>query len=167
MATLEYSQDLSIENPCIIIMSDALHSFLEEKLRLSLTGEIPGHQIDTLVQHLNTLFKVVRPSLTAADIFIAVSGPSVCGYKHCCCNSTDCRLDNYKITIFIERRQLGRQVTRPWVRASSTEGFEDAVNNLMATADEMIEKVKPGMTQINRNKSSTCLVEVILDSQEG
>ena len=106
------------------------------------------------------------PSLTPADIFIAVSSPSICGDQYCCCNSTNCRLDKYKITIFVERREQGRRVTRPWVRASSTESFEDAVNNLMATAEEMIKKVEPGLPQIGRSVSSTCLVEVLLDTQE-
>jgi hypothetical protein len=162
-------------------MTDTLHSFLEEKLRLALTHKVSGLQLDGLVRkylssllehwlaltylaHLATLFKVVRPSLTPADIFIAVSEPSVCDAQHCCCKSQDCRLDKYQITIFIDRREQGRRVTRPWVRAFSTESFEDAVDNLMATADEMIEKVKPDMTPIQRNKSTTCLVEVLLDS---
>lgn len=52
-------------------------------------------------------------------------------------------------------------MNRPWVRATSTESFEDAVTNLMATVDELIEQVKPESVSIRRNKSTTCLVEVL------
>ncbi|KAF2681805.1 hypothetical protein K458DRAFT_456923 [Lentithecium fluviatile CBS 122367] len=125
-------------------MADELHAYIEERLRITLTGSISGQQMDSFIPNLTHLFKTVRPSAKPKDIFIAVSEPSVCDAQYCCCKASDCRLGRYKIAIFISRREQGRLVTKPWVRASSTEGFEDAVASLMEQADELVEKAVEG-----------------------
>ncbi|CAI6341018.1 unnamed protein product [Periconia digitata] len=162
-------------------MPESLHQFIEEKLRLALTGDVPGSQIDGLITNLTTLFKTLRPTLTPSEIFLAITRPTICGDPYCLCSNSNpnddaCKLDKYNITIFVDRRERGRRVTKPWVRASSTSGFEDAVGNLMGVVDGMVgekdvvegkgEDVDRGEVEegkIRRERSETCLVEIMWD----
>jgi hypothetical protein len=142
-------------------MAEALHNYIEQRLRLTLTGSISGEQMDKFIRTrsptpqthpslipipacLTHLFKTLRPSATLNDIFIAVSEPSICSAEYCCCKDATCRLDKYKISIFISRREQGMYVTKPWVRASSSAGFEDAVISLMEQADELVAQAEEG-----------------------
>ncbi|PVH97516.1 hypothetical protein DM02DRAFT_674065 [Periconia macrospinosa] len=159
-----------------------MDQFLEEKLRLALTGAVPGAQIDSLITTLATLFRKTRPTTTPSQIFLAISAPTVCGEPYCHCSDIDNGLDRYNISIFIDRREQGRSVATPWVRASSTEGYEDAVGDLMVVAEGLIKEKdkKDGKEEekmagrgvegetvaegkIRSEKSATCLVEIMLN----
>jgi len=158
-------------------MADAMHAYLEERLRITLTGKIPGHQLDHLVSkmhpiphvvpfmtnhtcfriaNLTHLFTTVRPNTIPAEIFIAVSRPSLCGFHYCGCNTNVCKLNKYNVTIFIDRKELGRRVSKPWIGGSSTEGFEDAVGILMEKADELVDEMERKAKLLRTNSSETC-----------
>lgn len=164
-------------------MADAMHYFINERLRLSLGGQIPGHQLDSFVgaQHpvplrlttltatanLSHLFKTVRSDLTPSKVFIAVSEPSICGHHYCSCDSQDSTLQKYKITIFVDRKEQGRTVTKPWLRVTSDVGFEDAVTELMRISSDLVAEkenkkklLETERFEIRTRKSATCLVEV-------
>ncbi|KAF2439121.1 hypothetical protein P171DRAFT_476931 [Karstenula rhodostoma CBS 690.94] len=119
-------------------MADTMHAFLNERLRLGLSGHIPGHQLDALIATLSHLFKTVRPDLTPEEVLVAISEPSVCGSQYCSCHSADSLLHKYKMTIFVDRKEQGRRVTKPWVRASSEVGFGDVVDALVRRCGELV-----------------------------
>jgi hypothetical protein len=122
----------------------------------------------------------VRPELTASKVFIAVSEPSICGHQYCSCNSHDSSLQKYKITIFVDRKERGRHVTKPWIRATSDIGYEDAVTELMKISSDLVDEKEASIAEaetkkklleterfeIKRRKSLTCLVEVF-ETQRG
>ena len=164
-------------------MADTMHYFINERLRLSLGGQIPGHQLDSFVgaphripvhsaaliptANLSHLFKTVRSELTPSKVFIAVSEPSICGHQYCSCESGDSTLQKYKITIFVDRKEQGRRVTKPWLRVTSDVGFEDAVTELMRISSELVadKENRKKLLEAERfaartRKSATCLVEV-------
>jgi len=117
---------------------------------------------------LTQLFKKLRPDTTPNDIFIAVSEPSVCNNQYCACKDQDCRLDKYKITIFMSRREQGRRVTKPWIRVYSTEGFSDVVERLMVQANELITRTEEGLSSQAKaiGDSDTCSVEILYEDGE-
>jgi hypothetical protein len=167
-------------------MTDIVPAYIEERLRIALTGSISSQSMDSFIRtyitkpvsltatyiapaNLVNFFKTVRPSATPNGIFIAVSEPSICGVRYCCCKSSQCRLNTFKITIFISRREQGRLVTKPWIRASSTEGFENAVTSIMEQTDELLAKAGEGsLSQMKVvSDSETCSVELsTMGSQE-
>lgn len=171
-------------------MADDMHSFLNERLRLTLSDKISGQQLDSFVgecspasptchalttaANLTHLFKTVRPELTPSRIFVAVSEPSICGHQYCSCSNHASHLQKYKITIFVDRKEQGRRVTKPWLRVSSEAGFEDAVDELMKQSDELVAEAEAKRAEamdrqnllgtkrfeVTTRKSATCLVEV-------
>jgi len=164
-------------------MADVIHAYVEDRLRIALTGSIPGQSMDNFIRtygikpvdfaatdfasaNLANLFRTVRPSVMPSDIFIAVSEPSVCEAQYCCCKASDCRLNKFKITIFINRREQGRLVTKSYIKASSAEGYEDAVTSLMEQADELVAKAEEEAVYVVSD-SETCSPEVLaMGSQE-
>ena len=60
-------------------------------------------------------------------------------------------------------------VTKPWIRATSNEGFEDVVMSLMAQADELVAKAEEGSPGQSRVlcASDTCSVEVLATDANG
>lgn len=115
------------------------------------------------------LFKELRPTVTLEKVLITASEPSICGASSCCCNNSPCRLKMYMVTIFIDRREQGRCVTKPWIRASSTEGFADAVKSLIIVAEGLVAKARsPDSVDspADTGNSDTCCVEVLLDAHD-
>ena len=128
----------------------------------------------TAAANLSHLFNVVRPELTPSKIFVAVSEPSICGHRYCSCSSRDSNLQKYKITIFVDRKEQGRRISKPWLRSTSDVGFEDVVVELMKQSDELVAEKESKIAEkesrkkllesdrfnLNTRRSSTCLVEV-------
>jgi hypothetical protein len=54
-------------------------------------------------------------------------------------------------------------VTKPWIRAISTQSFEDAVRSLMEQADKLVKETEVGGQDKKEGKvdSETCSVEVL------
>ncbi|KAF9736493.1 hypothetical protein PMIN04_006852 [Paraphaeosphaeria minitans] len=140
-------------------MSETRHAFLNERLRLALSGHIPGHQLDRLIASLSHLFKTVRPDLTPSKVLIAVSEPSVCGSQYCSCHSADSILQMYKITVFMDRKERGRRVTKPWVRAGSMVGFEKAAEELIRKCGTLVSEAQDKKREVEeeaeRKKKAT------------
>lgn len=62
----------------------------------------------------------------------------------------------YKITVFVDRKEQGRRVTKPWVRASSEVGFEEAVKDLMEQSETLVAEAqrKRAKVEEERNKKA-------------